>query len=120
MTSRRAREKADFLASTDTWFRPVSLATDRDGALYLAGRCIVCGSDIRSLCRMMSLRKWTGGLAKTRSYLANRRGEGSRGVKPFVPPTTTEHLVRCERWKWLATDAGSAVTGGGQANGCRG
>lgn len=32
----RAREKADFLASRDTWFRPASLATGPDGALYLA------------------------------------------------------------------------------------
>ena len=32
----RAREKADFLASSDTWFRPASLATGPDGALYLA------------------------------------------------------------------------------------
>ncbi len=36
VTARRAREKADFLASTDTWFRPVSLATGPDGALYVA------------------------------------------------------------------------------------
>ncbi|MEJ7593770.1 MAG: PVC-type heme-binding CxxCH protein [Planctomycetaceae bacterium] len=36
VTARRAREKADFLASTDTWFRPASLATGPDGALYVA------------------------------------------------------------------------------------
>ena len=36
VTARRAREKADFLASTDTWFRPASLATGPDGALYIA------------------------------------------------------------------------------------
>ncbi|MCA9012907.1 MAG: c-type cytochrome [Planctomycetaceae bacterium] len=36
VTARRAREKADFLTSTDTWFRPASLATGPDGALYLA------------------------------------------------------------------------------------
>ncbi|MCA9085529.1 MAG: c-type cytochrome [Planctomycetaceae bacterium] len=34
--ARRAREKADFLASSDTWFRPASLRTGPDGALYLA------------------------------------------------------------------------------------
>lgn len=33
---RRSREDADFLASTDTWFRPASLRTGPDGALYLA------------------------------------------------------------------------------------
>lgn len=36
LTADRAREKADFLASSDTWFRPASLATGPDGALYLA------------------------------------------------------------------------------------
>lgn len=36
LTAERARPKADFLASTDTWFRPASLATGPDGALYLA------------------------------------------------------------------------------------
>lgn len=36
VTARRAREKADFLTSSDTWFRPASLAAGPDGALYLA------------------------------------------------------------------------------------
>jgi putative membrane-bound dehydrogenase-like protein len=36
VTARRAREKADFLASSDTWFRPVGMITGPDGALYLA------------------------------------------------------------------------------------
>ncbi|PQO27374.1 hypothetical protein C5Y96_17690 [Blastopirellula marina] len=36
LTSQRAREDADFIASTDTWFRPASLANGPDGMLYLA------------------------------------------------------------------------------------
>ncbi len=36
MKADRARPKADFLASTDTWFRPASLATGPNGALYVA------------------------------------------------------------------------------------
>lgn len=36
LTSTRAREDADFIASTDTWFRPASLANGPDGMLYLA------------------------------------------------------------------------------------
>ncbi|MEO1998849.1 MAG: PVC-type heme-binding CxxCH protein, partial [Planctomycetaceae bacterium] len=36
LVARRARPKADFLASSDTWFRPASLATGPNGALYLA------------------------------------------------------------------------------------
>lgn len=36
LVASRAREKADFLTSTDTWFRPTSLANGPDGALYVA------------------------------------------------------------------------------------
>lgn len=36
LTAVRARKSADFLASDDTWFRPASLRTGPDGALYLA------------------------------------------------------------------------------------
>ncbi len=36
LTTRRAREKADFLASSDTWFRPSSLRTGPNGALFVA------------------------------------------------------------------------------------
>ncbi len=34
-TARRAREGAEFLASTDSWFRPVNLTVGPDGALYV-------------------------------------------------------------------------------------
>src|SRR5262249_56394511 len=33
--SKRAREGVEFLATTDEWFRPVSLAHGPDGALYV-------------------------------------------------------------------------------------
>lgn len=36
LTATRAKPNADFLASRDTWFRPSSLRTGPDGALYLA------------------------------------------------------------------------------------
>ncbi|MFM7056891.1 MAG: PVC-type heme-binding CxxCH protein [Planctomycetota bacterium] len=36
LTAVRGREQADFLTSTDTWFRPASLATGPNGELYLA------------------------------------------------------------------------------------
>ena len=36
LVAKRARPKADFIASTDTWFRPASLANGPDGSLYLA------------------------------------------------------------------------------------
>ncbi len=64
MTARRAREKADFLASTDTWFRPASLATGPDGALVCGGHVSAVGrtSKVRSL--TMSQQRWTGELAK--------------------------------------------------------
>jgi len=34
-TARRAREGVEFLASTDSWFRPVNLTVGPDGALYV-------------------------------------------------------------------------------------
>jgi len=34
-TGRRAKEGVEFLASTDSWFRPVNLTVGPDGALYL-------------------------------------------------------------------------------------
>jgi putative membrane-bound dehydrogenase-like protein len=34
-TARRAREGAEFLASTDSWFRPVNMTVGPDGALYV-------------------------------------------------------------------------------------
>ncbi|APZ93724.1 PVC-type heme-binding CxxCH protein [Fuerstiella marisgermanici] len=36
LAAKRAEAKADFLASSDTWFRPASMRTGMDGALYLA------------------------------------------------------------------------------------
>lgn len=36
LTAVRARENADFITSTDPWFRPASLTTGPDGAVYLA------------------------------------------------------------------------------------
>ncbi len=36
LRAERAQPAADFIASTDTWFRPSSLANGPDGALYLA------------------------------------------------------------------------------------
>ncbi|TWU06112.1 PVC-type heme-binding CxxCH protein [Stieleria varia] len=36
LTASRAQRRVDFLASTDPWFRPASLASGPDGALYLA------------------------------------------------------------------------------------
>jgi putative membrane-bound dehydrogenase-like protein len=36
LTAVRGREQHDFLTSTDTWFRPASLATGPNGELYLA------------------------------------------------------------------------------------
>ncbi|HEY2942659.1 MAG TPA: c-type cytochrome, partial [Vicinamibacteria bacterium] len=34
-TARRAREGVEFLASTDSWFRPVNMSVGPDGALYV-------------------------------------------------------------------------------------
>ena len=37
--SRRAESDKEFLASTDSWFRPVNVATGPDGALYIVDFC---------------------------------------------------------------------------------
>src|SRR5262245_16028892 len=47
LTARRADAGAEFLASTDTWFRPVQMANGPDGALYVLDmyRHVIQGAD---------------------------------------------------------------------------
>src|SRR5262249_17614218 len=47
LTARRADAKVEFLASTDTWFRPVQMANGPDGALYVLDmyRNLIQGAD---------------------------------------------------------------------------
>jgi putative membrane-bound dehydrogenase-like protein len=92
VTSRRARETADFLASTDTWFRPASLATGPDGALYLADMYRLWVEHPKFVPDDVAAKMdWRAGEDKGRIWriVAEKAPE----VQPFVPPTTTEDLV---------------------------
>jgi putative membrane-bound dehydrogenase-like protein len=92
VTSRRARENADFLASTDTWFRPASLATGPDGALYLADMYRLWVEHPKFVPDDVAAKMdWRAGEDKGRIWRIVP--EKVSDVKPFVTPTTTEDLV---------------------------
>ena len=93
VTARRAREKDDFLASSDTWFRPVSLATGPDGALYLADMYRLWVEHPKFVPDDVAAKMdWRAGEDKGRIWRIVP--EKAPDVKPFVPPTTTEDLVK--------------------------
>lgn len=93
VTSRRASETADFLASTDTWFRPASLATGPDGALYLADMYRLWVEHPKFVPDDVAAKMdWRAGEDKGRIWRIV--AEKAPDVKPFVPPTTTEELVK--------------------------
>ncbi len=92
VTARRAREKADFLASSDTWFRPVSLSTGPDGALYLADMYRLWVEHPKFVPDDVAAKMdWRAGEDKGRIWRIVP--EKVSDVKPFVPPQTTEDLV---------------------------
>lgn len=92
VTSRRARENADFLASTDTWFRPASLATGPDGALYLADMYRLWVEHPKFVPDDVAAKMdWRAGEDKGRIWRIVP--EKASDVKPFLPPKTTEDLV---------------------------
>jgi putative membrane-bound dehydrogenase-like protein len=93
VTARRARETADFLASSDTWFRPVSLATGPDGALYLADMYRLWVEHPKFVPDDVAAKMdWRAGEDKGRIWRIVP--EKVSDVKPFVSPTTTEDLVK--------------------------
>ena len=92
VTARRAREKADFLASSDTWFRPASLATGPDGALYLADMYRLWVEHPKFVPDDVAAKMdWRAG--EDRGRIWRIVPEQAPAVKPFVTPTTTEELV---------------------------
>ena len=91
LTARRARRKADFLASTDTWFRPVSLANGPDGALYLADMYRLWVEHPKFLPPEVVLRlDWRAGEDRGRVYRIVPKGKRAR---PFRTPETTQQVV---------------------------
>ncbi len=91
LTAQRARPKADFLASSDTWFRPASLATGPDGALYLADMYRLWVEHPKFLPEEIAKKlDWRAGEDRGRIYRIVPKGvKASR----FKPPQTTEDLV---------------------------
>jgi putative membrane-bound dehydrogenase-like protein len=89
----RARERADFLASTDTWFRPVSLATGPDGALYLADMYRLWVEHPKFLPPEIGQRlDWRAG--EDRGRIWRIVSENAPKAPAFQPPTSTEELVK--------------------------
>ncbi len=87
----RAREKADFIASSDTWFRPASLASGPDGALYLADMYRLWVEHPKFLPPEIAEKlDWRAGDDRGRIYRIVPKGATT---KPYDPPRSTEQLV---------------------------
>ncbi len=91
LSARRARPKADFVASTDTWFRPSSLASGPDGALYLADMYRLWVEHPKFLPAEIAARlDWRAGDDRGRIYRIVPSGSKRR---PFVPPKSIDDHV---------------------------
>ncbi len=91
LKAERARLKADFCASTDTWFRPASLMTGPDGALYLADMYRLWVEHPKFLPKEIAARiDWNAGKDRGRIYRFVPKGK-----KPnkFIPPKTSSDYV---------------------------
>lgn len=92
VTARRAREKADFLASTDTWFRPASLATDPDGGLLVADMCRLWVEHPKFVPDDVAAKMdWRAGEDRGRIWRIAPVNSGT--ADEFKPPKTTQDLV---------------------------
>jgi putative membrane-bound dehydrogenase-like protein len=92
LTAERARPKADFIASTDTWFRPASLANGPDGALYLADMYRLWVEHPKFLPPEIAAKlDWRAGDDRGRIYRIVPKGAKP---KPFTPPETFEDMVK--------------------------
>jgi len=92
LQAKRARPKTDFLASTDTWFRPVSLSNGPDGALYLADMYRLWVEHPKFLPPEIAAKiNWRAGDDKGRIY---RIVPTDAPTRSYAPPTTTEQQVK--------------------------
>lgn len=90
-TADRAQDKSDFIASTDTWFRPSSLATGPDGALYLADMYRLWVEHPKFLPPEIAAKlDWRAGEDRGRVYRILPSGAKPR---PFAPPQSTADAV---------------------------
>ena len=92
LTADRARPKADFIASTDTWFRPASLANGPDGALYLADMYRLWVEHPKFLPPEIAAKlDWRAGEDRGRIYRIVPKGAKP---KPFTPPETLDDMAK--------------------------
>ncbi|MCO6458654.1 MAG: hypothetical protein J5I93_25385, partial [Pirellulaceae bacterium] len=91
LTAERGRAKADFLASSDTWFRPASLATGPDGALYVADMYRLWVEHPKFLPEEIAKKlDWRAGEDRGRIW---RILPAAAARRPYSPPQTTADLV---------------------------
>ncbi len=93
VTARRAREKADFLASSDTWFRPASLATGPEGALYVADMYRLWVEHPKFVPDDVAAKMdWRAG--EDRGRIWRVVPDSPTTVQTFQPPESTDDLVK--------------------------
>ena len=109
MTARRAREKADFLTSTDTWFRPASMATGPDGALYVADMYRLWVEHPKFVPDDVAAKMdWRAG--EDRGRIWRIVPDAATSVDEFTAPTSTDDLVSIAAgWQRLAANAGATA-----------
>jgi putative membrane-bound dehydrogenase-like protein len=91
LVAKRSREKADFIASTDTWFRPASLANGPDGAMYLADMYRLWVEHPKFLPAEIAAKlDWRAGEDRGRIY----RISNGKKREPFKPPASTDDRVQ--------------------------
>jgi len=96
VTARRAREKADFIASSDTWFRPASLATGPDGALYVADMYRLWVEHPKFVPDDVAAKMdWRAG--EDRGRIWRVVPDSPTSVKTYQPPESTDDLVKLLR-----------------------
>jgi len=98
LTADRAEPKRDFLASTDTWFRPASLANGPSGALYLADMYRLWVEHPKFLPEEIAQRiDWRAGDDRGRIWRIVRDDtvHNDKTIEPrqFVRPNSTAQLV---------------------------
>lgn len=91
LQAERTQPEADFLASTDTWFRPASLANGPDGALYLADMYRLWVEHPKFLPPEIAERiDWRAGEDRGRIY----RITTNQTRTAFAEPRSTEETVK--------------------------
>ena len=91
LVARRAEPNRDFLASTDTWFRPSSLATGPDGGLYLADMYRLWVEHPKFLPKEIAAKlDWRAGDDRGRIYRIVPKGANG---KSYRAPTSIQEAV---------------------------